>query len=67
MEIFDTLFGKTKNVMQISCGVLCFERDTLIEAARLAGEYVRRFCGGGLERLHFSHSPHARKLKRIDV
>jgi DNA/RNA-binding domain of Phe-tRNA-synthetase-like protein len=46
MGIFDKLFGKTKNVMLISCCVPGIERDTLIEAARLAGEYVRRFCVG---------------------
>lgn len=37
---------ETGNVMLISCGVPGIGRDILIEAARLAGEYVRRFCGG---------------------
>jgi len=36
----------TRNVMLVSCGVPGIERDILIKAARLAGEYVRRFCGG---------------------
>jgi DNA/RNA-binding domain of Phe-tRNA-synthetase-like protein len=37
---------ETINVILISCGVPGIEKEKLIEAARLAGVYVRRFCGG---------------------
>jgi DNA/RNA-binding domain of Phe-tRNA-synthetase-like protein len=38
---------KTKNVMLLVCGVPGIEEETLQNAARVALEYVTRFCGGG--------------------
>jgi DNA/RNA-binding domain of Phe-tRNA-synthetase-like protein len=40
------LIGKKKEIMLISCGVPGIEKQKLVEAAQLAGEYVKRFCGG---------------------
>jgi len=45
---------ETKNVMLISCGVPGIGKEKIIETAKLAGEYVSRFCGGRVGEVELS-------------
>lgn len=40
----------TKKVLLVACGVPGIEAKRLVDAGRLGGGYITRFCGGGISR-----------------